>query len=800
MKIKNKMYFLFVGLAIVGSVFGFYTSNYTLRGIMMDTIAKNSTTIAQQNIDAIDRIIYRRLEWWESYSMSNQDLIDALILSNQQFDQLADVNQYINEQDKNWISVPKEEITPFMKTLIDSKLSDGLRARTEFYNDKYRYNVFPEFFITNKYGAIVAATNKTSDYNQADEDWWLKTKQEKNYVSEISLDESAGVNSLDLCIRVDDKSGNLLGIVKVVYNVNDLFGVIKEIQNDLKTNINAYLFKNDGSLIYSISDGFGGLKKDKQDVWQSANSIQLDNGVKRLFSHASSKGYMDFKSLGWIMFVGQDTNIVLAPLTQLIYSNLISVFLVVIILLFLGLFTSNLIFRPLKNLAEAISLIKEGKKNIRVDIKSNDEIGMLSQSFNDLVEKLENEQVDVEKKVAEQTLEIKKNINNLNEQKTAVINILDDVERERKNVEELHIRDEAILGSIGDGVIITDPVGNILLVNSAALVLLQLNNIDPIGKKIFFLIEMRKEDGTVIPIEERPVNKVINNKKPIIDQMYYYVRNDKTVFPASVTVTPVFLDEKIIGTVEVFRDVTRERDIDKAKTEFVSLASHQLRTPLSSINWYAEMLLNGDAGRMTAEQSQYVQEIYRGNQRMVDLVNSLLNVSRLELGTFSVEPEDCDLVDIFKDVLDDLLPKMVNKKIKLEQKFDKITKMQLDKKLTHIILENLLSNAVKYTPSGGKVSFNVTKKADNILITVEDNGMGIPESQQKKIFEKLFRADNVRATDTEGTGLGLYLVKSILEHIGGTIRFQSIENKGTKFFVTLPIVGMKKKEGTKSLS
>jgi PAS domain S-box-containing protein len=461
---------------------------------------------------------------------------------------------------------------------------------------------------------------------------------------------------------------------------------------------------------------------------------------------------------------------------------------------------SVLIFKPLKKLINGVSMAKEGKIDFRIGIKSNDEIGILSNSFDELMGKLADEKSDVDKKIAKQTEKLQENTDDLSGQKMALINILEDNEEVRKNIEEARVKDEAILSSIGDGVIVTDQKGNIMFVNRAATKLLNLSQIEIVGKKIVFLVEMQKENGILVDPNDHPILKVLKNKKSIIDELYYYVCNDKTKFPASVTVTPIFLNKELIGTIEVFRDITKERDIDKAKTEFVSLASHQLRTPLSSINWYAEMLLNGDAGRMTAEQSQYLQEIYRGNQRMVDLVNSLLNVSRLELGTFSVEPEECDLKDIFKDVLDDLLPKMVNKKIKLEKKFAKMPKLQLDKKLTHIILENLLSNAVKYTPNGGKVSLNIVKKDEDILITVEDNGMGIPDNQQGKVFEKLFRADNVRATDTEGTGLGLYLVKSILTHVGGTIRFQSVENKGTKFFVTFPLGGMKKKAGPKSLS
>ena len=132
---------------------------------------------------------------------------------------------------------------------------------------------------------------------------------------------------------------------------------------------------------------------------------------------------------------------------------------------------------------------------------------------------------------------------------------------------------------------------------------------------------------------------------------YYYERKDKTNFPMAIMATPVVLDGKVIGTIKIFRDITNEREIDKAKTEFVSLASHQLRTPLSAVNWYAEMLLEGDAGDLNVTQKKYLDEVYRSNQRMVELVNALLDVSSIELGTFLIEPESTDICRLAKNVI-----------------------------------------------------------------------------------------------------------------------------------------------------
>src|SRR3989338_4600056 len=169
--------------------------------------------------------------------------------------------------------------------------------------------------------------------------------------------------------------------------------------------------------------------------------------------------------------------------------------------------------------------------------------------------------------------------------------------------------------------------------------------------------------------------------------------------------TPVVLNKKVIGTIKIFRDITYEREIDKAKTEFVSLASHQLRTPLSTVNWYAEMLLAGDAGELNPNQKKYLDEVYRSNQRMVELVNALLDVSSLELGTFALDPQSVDVRELAQSVIDEQMPQINAKKIIFSFSYaEDITLMQADPKLLRMVFQNLLSNAIKYTADGGKIN------------------------------------------------------------------------------------------------
>lgn len=290
-------------------------------------------------------------------------------------------------------------------------------------------------------------------------------------------------------------------------------------------------------------------------------------------------------------------------------------------------------------------------------------------------------------------------------------------------------------------------------------------------------------------------------------------RKNGDIYTVISHISPITGDSgAVIGYIGTEEDITKEKQLDKAKTEFLSLASHQLRTPLSTINWYCEMLLAGDAGPVNDEQKKFLEEAYGGSQRMVQLVTALLNVSRIETGTYMVEPEKVDVVRLARSVLDESKPKIDEKKLTVKLEKENIPEMMLDPNLTTMIFQNLLTNSVKYTPVNGTVaiSLKVLHKddkvpgeivdQDSLLIQVADNGMGIPRNQKNEIFTKLFRADNVRKADTEGTGLGLYLIKSLIEQSHGKIWFESEEGKGTTFYVLIPLSGMIKKEGEKKLN
>lgn len=269
----------------------------------------------------------------------------------------------------------------------------------------------------------------------------------------------------------------------------------------------------------------------------------------------------------------------------------------------------------------------------------------------------------------------------------------------------------------------------------------------------------------------------------------------------------------------VAMDVGKHRELAQAKTDFVTIASHQLRTPLSIIKWYVDFLITGDAGEMTKEQLKYLKEVYNSNERLIELVNALLDVSRIDLGTFSIEPEPMDIIQAANTAFKKHAKELRKKNIYLEKEYDRLPEINLDPRLTGIVFDNIITNAIKYTPENGRIKLVIKKTDKDVFIKISDSGCGIPREQQPKMFTKLFRADNVRKIESVGTGLGLYIVKAVIEKSGGKIWFQSPslellleeeqnssdvaidkQNKGTTFFITIPLKGMKKRHGTKKLT
>lgn len=364
---------------------------------------------------------------------------------------------------------------------------------------------------------------------------------------------------------------------------------------------------------------------------------------------------------------------------------------------------------------------------------------------------------------------------------------------------EERIKSETIIENIDEGIVAIDQLGRVMVINESAEKMLGWHREELIGKSFIEAVPMFDKNGRRVAAGDRPLHAVLHKPGKIVIQASY-ARKNGSILPVALTGRPIVVDGHIRGAIGTFRDVRTEQAVDHAKTEFITLASHQLRTPISAIKWYGELLLSGDAGNLSAQQREYIQQMCGSNFRLTAILDAMLLASNLDLGKITVRPEPTDLAELTKLLLIDLLHMQPTlKKLKIHEAYSPgIPALPLDPELTKTILRNVLGNALKYTPEGGKISVSIrpdTEKLSSasrgsIRITVTDTGYGIPGNQQKNIFVKLFRAANIKEKDTDGTGLGLYVTKELLEKVGGKISFVSKEGEGSTFVILLPVEGM----------
>lgn len=407
-------------------------------------------------------------------------------------------------------------------------------------------------------------------------------------------------------------------------------------------------------------------------------------------------------------------------------------------------------------------------------------------------------------KVRELSLLLDVRTRELSDIRKAFVNVSKDFVLERERLISANIKISAILSSIGDGVVATDQFGKTILVNQAMEELSSWSGAELLGKSWLDIERLEDREGNSLPLSKSPTEEAIKNSKTTITDTsspYYFVRKDNTKFPVAITVTPIISNGLTIGSIGVYRNITHEKDIDRAKTEFVSLASHQMRTPLTIISWYSEMLQSKLNLLANKEESLLALELSIASKRLSALVNSLLNVSRLEMGSFVIEPKLLNIIDQVKNTIEVYRPLLIKGNLTLIEDFDNQLKPFLgDANLLDIVFSNLISNSIKYTPPGGKINISLKSESDLLKIVISDTGIGIPLASQEKVFTKLYRGDNAKSIDPDGTGLGLYVIREIVNNAGGKIWFESAEGRGTTFYITFPISGMVKKVGKKQLT
>ncbi|WP_143463761.1 cell wall metabolism sensor histidine kinase WalK [Levilactobacillus enshiensis] len=422
----------------------------------------------------------------------------------------------------------------------------------------------------------------------------------------------------------------------------------------------------------------------------------------------------------------------------LIYFS--ATFVAIILGLVMAIIISRAITRPIDEMKKQTLRIARGDYSGHVHVYGNDELGQLASAVNNLSVRVEEAQ--------------------------------ESTESERRRL-------DSVMAHMTDGVIATDRRGNVTIINETATSFLDTDTDDAVGKSILDLLAIR-DDYTLRELLEDPDDLVLDfstKEHDLILQAYFSLIQRESGF--------------ISGLVCVLHDVTEQQKIDQDRKEFVSNVSHELRTPLTSVRAYIESLSEG-AWKDPEVAPQFLKVTQEETDRMIRMINDLLTLSRMDSGTQKVDLEMVNLNELFNYVLDrfDMMLKQDDQPEKTYTIKRDFTKrdlwVEIDTDRFTQVLDNLMNNAIKYSPDGGVVTARLLETHNNVILSVSDQGLGIPRADIPRIFDRFYRVDKARSRAQGGTGLGLAISKEVVQMLGGRIWVDSREGRGSTFYISLP--------------
>lgn len=437
-----------------------------------------------------------------------------------------------------------------------------------------------------------------------------------------------------------------------------------------------------------------------------------------------------------------------------VYSNINSITLIylsaalitIALSLFLAILISQEITRPIEEMRKQTLRIARGDFSGQIRVMGNDELGQLAGAVNNLSVRVEEAQ-------------------------------------ESSDSERLRL--DSVLSHMSDGVLATDRRGNVTIVNNMALQLLGVDHEDDlIGKSIIDVLDIR---------HDYTVRQLINTDQ---EEMIIDMSNEGTDLILNAYFSPIQRESGFVsGLVCVLHDVTSQQKEERERKQFVSNVSHELRTPLTSVHSYVEALSDG-AWQDKEIAPKFLTVIQNETNRMIRMINDLLSLSRMDSGTTKLNLEYVNIKELFNYILnrfDMIIKKNENdensKKYTIERYFtSKDLWVEIDTDKFTQVIDNIMNNAIKYSPDGGVITTRLLETHNHVILSISDQGLGIPRKDLGRIFDRFFRVDKARSRKQGGTGLGLAISKEVVNMLGGQIWVDSVEGKGSTFYISLPYV------------
>jgi PAS domain S-box-containing protein len=700
---------------------------------MRASVATDAVTIAQVLMDEIDLVVRDRIQAIRAVAGSSVQIHEGLSAANARHAALGSdeaVRARIDALDREWRGAPADEPTAGMREVLDSPLSATLHRAMAIHRTASGSPIFGEIFVTDRHGGNAGQTGRTTDYRQDDETWWQAAWADGLWVAdEVVYDESAGVHSLDIGIRVEDPDGARLGVLKAVLNVETLRDILDDFAARSRyAGAVAEVVDAQGRLIYRQGDSItSGEDRSANPAIREAlrspsgSGIDASTGDEVLRSHARSRGSGDVPSLGWTLLLERPTSVAHAPIHRLQRWALMVGVLGTLAAALVGFVITSEFGRMTRRLEEAGTELAAGEARIRsvlenvVDgIVTIDPVGRI-ESTNPAVGRIFGYEPD---------------------------------EMHGRNVRML--MPEPYAGE-HDGYL-----RNFLESGVAKII--------GLGREV----EGRRKDGTTFPLE-LAVSEIRERRS----HRFVGILRD--------------VSERHRARRELLAAKHAAEAASRSKGQFLANMSHELRTPLNAVIGYAELVGEELEDRGESALLEDMGKIRSAGRHLLGLISDVLDVSKIEAGRVEVFAETFDLHDVIREIAETVRPLVAERgnALDIDLAAD-LPRMHSDVTKVRQILFNLLSNAAKFTRDGRIVLSVHAVPGGRIRFGVADDGIGMTTEHLERVWDAFQQADASTTRQFGGTGLGLTITKSFTELLGGSIEVQSTEGEGTTFQIELP--------------
>lgn len=658
--------------------------------------------------------------------------------------------------------------------------SDSGASKRMVENMLYRSENFIDIAIVDKYGQEIERQNrilvitKKDLKNVTDTPAFKAVKQNGIYVGTLYIE--GGKPYFDLGRWVIDSQGAFSGVVFAQVDAKTMPQVMTEISAIAGLGGRVYMVDTKGIVVAHPDLSYILGKKNLSLLPPIDNIISGNSDVETPKTYYNEKNEYVLGSarpirieltdirlpgqyqINWFVVAELQRRAVFAEAYKLALFFILISLMVIVLAVVVAFFFARRVSIPVEALYTAALEFGKGNLDYRAKILTNDEMGDLAGSFNNMAG------------------ELTSSINRLREEEKVI-----SAERNKLSI---------ILSGITNAVIAVDLEKNIILFNKAAETLTGLKMDEVVGKSIKEIIKVFDKDKELLADEYCPIKK--DGFEGVVFQKNNLKLTSGKVQERYVNLMAGTIHEGLsvqLGCILTFQDITREFVLEKMKIEFVSIAAHQLRTPLTGIKWSLHHILSGEDGKLSASLKKVTSNAFNATNSMINLINDLLDVSRIEEGRFGVRLEKQSITPFLKRLNDIFKDDAKKKDISFNVEIPATPVMlNIDSEKIEIVLNNLVDNAIKYSLAGGSVDVKIKSQDQQFIIAVKDTGIVISEHDFDRIFTKFFRSEEAKLYHTDGSGLGLYVSKNIIDQHGGKIWFDSKEKEGTTFYISLPII------------